>query len=268
MYSLAKFASRGRPLRRPLPDPYGVFALRNIRFRPGATSMIAGKPGSFKSVLALNLLARWAKADQSAVYFSADSDEYTVARRMAGILTGASPEKIEMDFLAGNYAAYMGALESLGNVRFEYRTLDIDEIAERLAAYETVHGDFPDVVFIDNLMNYVESAGEWERMRDMTRELDALARETKSHICVLHHASEGYGDPYLPPARTAVQGKVTQLARLVLTVGANGNVLLVACVKNTNGPQDAGADPMKCMRFQIEPSLSVMDVADYQEELR
>ena len=264
MYALAKFASRTGRLGKPLPSPFPVFDLENVRFRLGATSMIAGKPGAFKSVLALNMMKYWTLAGYPSVYFSADSDEHTVARRMAGIITGTSADVIDADFTAGNFRQYMPALESLGLVRFEYRILDMEGIAERLAAYEAVYGDYPPIVFIDNLMNFSDSTDDWGLMRDMTRELDALARETKSHICILHHASESWGRASDPVPRAAIQGKITQLSRLVLTCAADGLTIKVACTKNTNGPQHPDAN--RWMNFTVLPSLEVVD--NYQDSLR
>lgn len=257
LYSIAKFASRTGRLGRPLESPFPVFDMENVRFRYGATSMIAGKPGAFKSTLALNLLVRWVGSGHSAVYFSVDSDEFTVARRLAGIMTGAEAQKVDTDFLAGRHADYMPSLKQFGNVRFEYRSMEMDDIADRLAAYEAVHGSYPGIVFIDNLIDFSESSDDWSRMIDMLREFDALARETRSHICVLHHASEGYGNACDPVPRAAIQGKVSQIPRLILTVAASGSALAVCCVKNTNGPQYPDANHW--MPFSVQPSLKITD---------
>ena len=225
--------------------------------------MIAGKPGAFKSILALNMLKYWTNSGFSAVYFSADSDEHTVARRLSGIITGTISDTINADFEAGRFRDYMPALESLGIARFEYRALDMEGIAERLAAYEAVYGDFPAIVFIDNLINFSPTSDDWGAMRDMTTELDALARETKSHICVLHHASESWGRAADPVPRAAIQGKITQIPRTVLTCAADGLMLKVCCVKNTNGPQFPDAN--RWMNFTVQPSLEITD--NYQEML-
>src|ERR1035438_3939122 len=56
MYSLRKFNGRTGNIGQALPDVFPSFALARITFRQGATSMIAGPPGSFKSVTALNLI--------------------------------------------------------------------------------------------------------------------------------------------------------------------------------------------------------------------
>lgn len=257
MFSLAKFASRTGRLGKPLPSPFHSFELENIRFRYGATSMIAGKPGAFKSILALNMLNIWAREGLPTFYFSADSDEHTVARRLAGIITGMDSEKVDADFTAGQYGAYLDSLRTLGRVRFEYKAVDLEGIAERLNAYEGVAGDYPPVVVIDNLINFSETTDDWAGMRDMTNELDKLARETSSHIMVLHHASEGWGRAADPVPRAAIQGKITQIPRLALTCAADFRHLKVVCVKNTNGPQYP--DATRWMDFQVEPSLSITE---------
>lgn len=265
MFSIHKFLSRTGRLGTPLPTPYPIFDIERVKFRYGGTSMLAGKPGSFKSILALNLMTRWAEMGLSALYFSADSDEFTVARRIAGILTDTDSGKVDADFEQRKYAPYMTALASLGeSARFEYRAFDdIEEIYKRVNLYELVYGGYPDLIFIDNLINFAPSTDDWGAMRDMTNAFDGLARETKTHVCVLHHASEGYGEHSDPVPSKAIQGKVSQIPRLVLTTAAAGTDLAVAAVKNTNGPQFPSAD--HTMPFKVQPSLRVTD--NYEEML-
>ena len=258
MFSLAKFRTRTGNMGKPLPSPFDVFDFENVRFRHGATSMIAGQPGSFKSVFALNMLTRWARMGIGGIYFSADSDEFTVARRCAGLMTDIDQTTVEGAFARNTgdvYDRLMYELGDLRDIRFEYRAMDIDKIAERLGSYEQVWGDYPDIVFIDNLINYSSSATDWGEMIDFIRELDELARETRSHICVLHHASEGGVKAGQPVPSRDIQGKVTQLPRLVLTTACEGPHLMLSCVKNTNGPSYPNAD--RWMDFVIKPSMRV-----------
>jgi hypothetical protein len=94
-------------------------------------------------------------------------------------------------------------------------------------------------------------------MIDLLNEFNSLALETMSHICVLHHASEGYGNSGDPVPRQAIQGKLSQIPRLILTIAASGTARALACVKNTNGPQHPDAD--KWMEFEVEDSLRMHD---------
>lgn len=263
MYSLSKFHSRTGRLGQPLESPYPVFDAENARFRYGGTSMIAGKPGSFKSILALNMLSRWVAQGYTGLYLSADSDERTVASRVAAIGSGTEWTKVDADFEVGRYAPYQKALDALALVRFEYRVLEMEDIASRLHTFEDVFTTYPDIVFLDNLINFAPSTDDWGFMRDMTNQLDSLARETMSHICVLHHASEGWGTSADPVPRAAIQGKITQIPRLVLTTAANETSLAVCCVKNTNGKQFP--DAQKFMPFDVEDSLRIND--DYRRSL-
>jgi len=226
--------------------------------------MIAGNPGSFKSIMALNIMTQWAKAGLSGVYFSADSDEFTVARRAGAILTGDAEELVEARMVAGDGGKYAQALTRLDAVKFVYKSLDIDGITVELQSFESVYGAYPDFVIVDNLMDYVDSAGEWELMRTLTRDLDVIARKTTAHVCILHHTSEASVPAGVVPPSSSIQGKVTQKARLVLTLAARGMSLEAACVKNTNGPQDPTG--RTTMQFFVRSSLRVDDVS-YRAEM-
>ncbi len=246
MYSPRKFASRVGDIGRALPDPFNYMGKEQVQFRYCATSMIAGVPGSYKSVFALNMVVNWAKVDVSCLYFSADSEEFTVVKRLSGILTDQPLDDIEHAMLRGQNAPYvqaMGVLADAG-VEFEYESMGLEEMARRIKSYEAVYGAYPDVVFVDNLIDFVDNPDDWGGMLLMTRELDSMARKLRCHVCILHHAKlrvpygkEDDHDWGKPPADYEIQGKITQEPRLVLTMAADGMTTRVACVKNTNGPQ-------------------------------
>jgi hypothetical protein len=268
MYSPAKFPSRIGNIGSALPDPFNVFGANQIHFRHGATSMIAGAPGSFKSILALNMLAEWARLGIGVMYFSADSDEFTVVKRLSGILTGDSLDAIEGKILRRQTRRYVEALRKTDSVQFEYEQMNMATIANRIKSYEQVYGRFPEVVFIDNLIDFAESPDDWGGMLILTRELDALAKEVKAHIVILHHArlrmKENASSPEFgrPPADYEIQGKITQVPRLVLTVAAENMSLRLSCVKNTNGPQTR--DASISWRFQVRPNMQIADISSMQ----
>lgn len=239
--------------------------MRNATFRYGGTSMIAGKPGSFKSALALNLMIRWVRDHgMTALYFSADSDEGIVKRRVSSIITGRPWAQVDGDYNAGHAERYAAARASLDNVRFVYHAVEVDEVAERCAAFEVLYGEYPNLVFIDNLINFAEHPQDWDGMGKMIIEWDAMAREFSSHFCILHHASEGWGAFNTPVPSAAIQGKLSQLSRLTLTTAANERQIAVCCVKNTNGPSDPGAQ--NPMLFSVAESLAIED--DYRREMQ
>jgi len=265
IYRLRKFSGRVGEIGKPLPNPFKTFGDNRVLFRRGGTSMLAGAPGSFKSVLALNMVAYWANHSVTGVYFSADSDELTVSRRMAGILTGDPIERVEAAMLRGDREQYINTLACLDDIQFEYNQLDMDGITTRLQSHEAVYGAWPDVVCIDNLIDFVESPDDWGGLLQMIKDLDALSREIKAHICILHHAKlRGGGDSRKkpdpgelnrPPADWEIQGRVTQIPRLVLSVKESGMRLNVATIKNTNGPMCR--DGSKYMEFEVAQSMRV-----------
>jgi hypothetical protein len=71
-----------------------------------------------------------------------------------------------------------------------------------------------------------------------------IARETDSAIFILHHTSEAEGDPLRPPSRRSIQGKVSQLPEMILTVAMDTaqGVLRLACVKNRFAKHSAMGD--------------------------
>jgi hypothetical protein len=257
MQTLAKAVTRSGLMGAPLPDVYDSLTKMKVTFRRGATSMIAGPPGSYKSTLALNLLTRWADRGVTGVYVSADSDQFTVGKRCAGIITGDTLDKVEKTLRDGSYT---GPLRRLSDVQWEFESLDLRAIQIRMLAFEQKYGSFPDVLFLDNLMNMLDNPADFQGQIRMCRDLDTLARETKTHICILHHTSEVYKGSE-PPPRSAIQGKVSQFPRLILTMNAVGPDMMVAVVKNTNGP--AQADGKFYTDFIIDtPTARVLEMTN------
>jgi RecA-family ATPase len=228
----------------PLPDVYPSLAREQVKFRRGGTSLVAGWPGSFKSTWALNEVVMWAREGLTILYVSADSDDFTVAKRVAAMITGDRMVDVEKTIRQGAYAEH---LNSLGNVHWEFRSLNIQQLDERLVAIKQIHGAMPDLIVIDNLMNVVSSPTDYAGQMIMMRDLDQVARAASAHIMVLHHTHEAAmnkGTPAQPQAVWEIHGKVNQFPRLVLTLAAVADEeresahLMVACVKNTNGPAD------------------------------
>jgi KaiC/GvpD/RAD55 family RecA-like ATPase len=261
MMTLRKFASRTGDTGIPLPSLYSSWEKNQVTFRRGSTSMIAGTPGTYKSILALNMAAQWALKGHSILYFSADSDESVVARRMAGILTGDKATDIECR-IQENPGYYEGALSKLGDLRFAYDSrLTVTGVRDYLAAWETVYGEYPEIIVIDNLINFAEYPDDWAAMLVVIRDMDDIARETGAHACILHHAKIRSGkkeqDEGWPPADWEISGKVTQLSRLVLTLAAEDQSLYWSVVKNTTGKQDRQARMRHGM--DVEDSLRIRD---------
>lgn len=257
MYSLYKTHARSEYVGRSLPAPFPTFDLNRWTFRHGATSMLAGRPGAFKSVLALNIAITWAQAGKTGMYFAADSDEHEMFSRVASIVTGDDHSVVEA---SGRSAKYVDAVKSVDRIKFVDGNLSLDGIRNTLDAFDTVHGRYPDFVFLDNLMDYAARSDDWGGMWDITVFLAEMARETQAHACILHHCSTKFlADK--PPSMSEIQGQVTQKPRLVLTLGANEAGVMIAAVKNRHGRQDPTGAVF--YGFLVEPSLRISDQARY-----
>ena len=270
MYSPYRFADRVGDIGQPLPDPFKQLADNRAKFRRGATSLIAGTPGAFKSVMALNMLVTWAGQGIGSLYFAADSDEVTVVNRLTGIVTGVNVERVERQMMEdkGKRQEYKARLyEDLPGVEFEYEQMDFEDVVKHVKSYEAVYGKYPDVIFIDNLIDFVESPTDYGGMLEFIRSMDGLSKEIKAHVCILHHAKlrdsnksdndSDDKDPMQPPADWEVQGRITQLSRLVLTICAVGLHVNMSVVKNTLGPQTREAS--RVFSFEVYASMKVAE---------
>lgn len=245
MYTPKRFVNRVGNIGQRLPDPFPELGHEGAHFRRGNTSMVAGIPGSFKSIWALNAVNTWAKQRISTLYLSADGDEFTVVRRLAGIITGDNADVVESRMTRNDTERYERALSTLDGVEFEYEQFDFEEIVTHVKSYEAAYGAYPDVIVLDNLIDFVSSPFAFDEMLVLIKELDSLAKEVKSHVMILHHAKLTSPNPNAknpppmgkPPADHEISGKVTQLPTLVLTMAAAGLTLNVANVKNRNGKQ-------------------------------
>src|SRR5690606_26196678 len=116
-----------------------------------------------------------------------------------------------------------------------------DDLMLETMAFAEVHGDFPAVIVIDNLMNLVgQNEDEWGSMREHTKALHRLVRVTNASVFVLHHMGETTKDPRYPSPRSALQGKVAQLPEMILSLAMDSEFgeLRAAVVKSRFGKQD------------------------------
>jgi predicted ATP-dependent serine protease len=199
--------------------------------------MIAGAPNAGKSLIALNYAL---DAHIPTLYVSADTDAYTTAIRAAAHLTGHTVRGVEAAFQTeGGADFYEDQLRAVKNVRFDfYPSPTLDDIQLTVMAYAEAYGTYPELIIVDNLMNVVSlHENEWTGLRDIAKSMHHMARETDAAVFILHHTSENEGRPDTPPARKAIQGKVSQLPELILTVALvpSTGEFRVAAVKNRFG---------------------------------
>jgi KaiC/GvpD/RAD55 family RecA-like ATPase len=242
--------------REALPDVLGL-ARYGINIRRGQVTMIAAQPSVGKSVLAIGGLAiPWARLGIRSLYFSADSDEMTVLKRAAASVTGQTQQYVERSLLEGR-SEVRNALAALkGGVAFSFETDPTYQHLnlETLAFYEA-WGEYPQAIFIDNLMDVVgDNEDEFGSMRDTSKALKRLARQTDAAIIALHHCTEQERLSINPPSRREITGKVSQKAELIITLGLDdeGSIMRIAPVKNRDGKQDRGGTYNIPLRIDFE----------------
>lgn len=220
--------------------------------------MIAGCPGSMKSMLTLAL------ADQMKVptlYFSSDSDAFTMSSRLLARATGTTSEQAEA-MMTEDAMFASDVLNEYGNIRWNFHpSPTLDDIWLEAEAHLEMFGYYPELTVIDIAMDVDHQDGdEFATLRSLMREMKRYARETESGVLVVHHTSEAVpGNPCQP--RSAIMGKIAQLPILILTTAVRGGQLYVACVKNRfgKGPADGSlyftfdADGDRCTI--IEPAV-------------
>jgi RecA-superfamily ATPases implicated in signal transduction len=228
----------------PLPDPFK--GLRNskygVRFYPGQLVMIAGPPGGGKTTLSLAAVLRMGV---SCLYFSADSNEMTMLCRAASALTGHSVSAVYGAWEFGMFRELYGHVLKGSPIRFEFEPTDpsITDITNALEAYHEVEGAYPRLLVIDTITNTESGeANEWGGYRKTAKDLHWLARRTKACVLVLCHTSEQNMDHVLAaPPRSAIQGKISQLPSVIITMATNDAEMFLGVVKNRFGPSDPAA---------------------------
>lgn len=242
MRTLSRIAVDRSQTAEPLPDVFASLREAGIRPRRATVTMFAGTPGSMKTFMVLYMLA---KMGLPTLFFSADTDAKTITKRAAAMLTGDTQDRVEVGLRTeGGASYYSEELEKLSMIRwvFESDPTYQDLVLETMAFAEA-HGRFPEIIVVDNLMNVVgENEDEWGSMRDTTKAFKRLVRFTDAALFVLHHMAERRSDNTVPAPRSDLQGKVSQLPEVILSLAFDGvSGLAVAPVKNRFGPADATA---------------------------
>jgi predicted ATP-dependent serine protease len=214
--------------------------------------MIAGPPGGGKTFLALDAAL---KMNVPTLYLSCDSDELTMVTRAAAAVTGHRQRDVKETLRLGLFKEVYGKWlrNSPLKIEFDPSNPTFQDIAYILEAYHEMEGQYPKLIILDNVMNLEsDTDNEWAGIRKASKDLHWLARKTKACLVALHHTSEPdakYADKkQLAPPRSAIQGKISQMSPVILTVDTDGALMWVAVVKNRFGQADKNAnDPLRFM---------------------
>jgi KaiC/GvpD/RAD55 family RecA-like ATPase len=266
MRSLTHVLVGDGPKAQALPDVYPPLAARDIRFRRGQCTMIAAQPNGGKSMFALNYLIH---SGVDGLYISADTDPVTTMLRSAATVLGKTVNEIEAACATTSGAEFVrDSLEELQErIRFSFDpSPSLEDIALEIEAWNSLFGQPPTLIVVDNLMNVVGgNDNEWSAMREAMVALHHIARVTNSCLLVLHHVSENESKATSPAPRRALQGKVSQLPEAILTLAMdpNNNQLKVCAVKNRHGKHDPTGEDYEVL--YVDPAR--MSIYSTQSEL-
>ncbi|ATW69354.1 DnaB-like replicative helicase [Streptomyces phage Manuel] len=253
MKTLFRSVRRGLSAGEPLPAPWPIFDQKKITFRRSSMQMIAGPPGSMKTVMMLNIVDQMG-SDVPTLYHSSDSDDFTMATRVLSMKTGLTTEEAEEVIMAGDHTN-SDALRQFGHVKWSFHAAPtLEHMWREAEAFREVHGEYPHHTIIDILMDVdYEGAGE-QNYWALMAELKVMARDQQTSLTIVHHTSEA-AKGGTPPPRSAIMGKANQLPTTILTLwgDAHNETIDVAVVKNRFGPQDAMAK--KFFRMKAQPAL-------------
>lgn len=255
-FKLARVAKRGLTTGEPLPDVFHTLKEQGIRFYRGGVSLVAGTPGSMKTMFILNLVDLM---KIPTLYISNDSNEMTIVSRMLARRTKQDSRLMREKALKDpDWASRV--LADMDWVRWNFSpSPTLEEIEEEVMAFEELWGDQPHMVVVDILMkvDYVEDGGGTDE--SIIRYLDRLARETGACFVVACHTSENVeGNPCQP--LKAVLNKISKIPIMVLTTAHRDGVFYLCAAKNRDGAADATG--YRHVTFLIDPSIATLEELD------
>lgn len=263
MKTLHRTVRRGVSSGEPLPSPWPIFEERKMHFRRGSISMIAGPPGSMKTVLMLNIVKQMGTKVPT-MYHSSDSDDFTMASRALSMLTGTPSDETELWVMGQKQMAY-DVLRDMDHIRWSFKSSPtLEHMWNEAEAFREIKGTYPHHTVIDIMMDIdYEGAGE-QNYWALMAELKDMAREQETAITVVHHTSES-AKGGSPPPRSAIMGKANQLPTLILTLwgDSHAGTLDVATVKNRFGAQDAMAK--KYFTMKADPAICLIEERDEKD---
>ncbi|MEV7814285.1 hypothetical protein AB0P05_26705 [Streptomyces flaveolus] len=204
-------------------------------------SMLAGIPGSHKTRIMLNALVNMGV---STLAFSTDSDQDTVSSRLLAIAT-RRPTSVTEDWLRTQPEQCAQHLARYDFIRWDFRPdPTLDDIWHGLYAYHETEGRYPDQTVIDIASDVGHDTGdEWGSLRDLMRQAKVIARETGTHLWLVHHCSDSSSTKKPCPRRADIHGKVAAIPELIVTCGVDASgALYAAPVKNRHAKASADAE--------------------------
>lgn len=204
--------------------------------------MLCGPSGAGKSFLALDAAL---KMGCTCLYLSCDSDESTMLVRAGAAVTKHSQRDVRETLRRNMFAEVYGPKLRQAHIRLEFDPSNptLQDIAHTLDAYWEAEAAYPELVVLDNMLNLEgDGANEWSFLRQASKDLHWIARKTKACVLGLHHTSEDKEALSLrAPPKSAIKGKISEMAPVILTVGPGQGGVWMAVVKHRHGTDDPKA---------------------------
>lgn len=261
--TLHRTVKRGVSAGEPLPEVWPSWTDNQITIRRGTLNMVAGPPGSMKTVLGLNYVNELGPK-VPVMYHSSDSDDFTMASRTLSMLTGKTTDDSEMLVMGQSDLAYR-ILQDFEHVRWSFRSSPtIEHMKLEAEAYRELKGTYPHLTVLDIMMDVIYDGVAEQNYWALMAELKDMARDQETAMLVVHHTSES-AKPGSPPPRAAIMGKANQLPATILTLWGDSHrqELQVAVVKNRFGPQDATAHSY----FTMKAEPQIMKISEAEKKM-
>lgn len=234
-----------------LTDLYGM----GVNFRQGQLFMIAGQPGSGKSLFAQWLCDKW---NLPCMYVSMDMSPTDTVTRLGSLKTGYTFDRVKQAFEKDDDESVYIESEidtSLTDFVFDDAPT-LRDLVKELCAYVEMYGEWPRVFVLDNLLDIDhESQDKYEAWQNTILWLKSLARLTKMTVIIIHHARELEKSDY-PSPRRDLAGKPSQSLELTFTVSLTPEgKYRIAVVKNRGGQSDPSAE--RGVQFVCIPSRMI-----------
>ena len=219
-----------------LPQPFQTLAANGIWLREGQMSLVLAAPGVGKTLFAHNFALH---SRVPSLYFSADSDQFTVYLRTAAILSGNELEVVEEQLQDERWAAYYRQLVA-GSDHIDWQFdphITVERVTLHTRAYREKVGEDPGLIVIDNLSNAVEDmSDQYTEMQELCREFHRGARATRAHLMVLTHVTGQYEDGDRAIPLSGALGKVGKYPEQVFSLHrADDQTLGFTVPKNRGG---------------------------------
>jgi hypothetical protein len=243
---------------KPLPAPYRAFERAQALLYPGAVTLLAGGPGSMKTITSLNFVNQ---LRVPTMYISNDSTQFTIIDRVFSLLTGS--ESVSNKSILNNEPERAAkALKAWEKVQFDFDSKpSIEDMVVNCEAFYEIHGNYPKLMVLDILMNVDHEGVAEQNYWRLMPELKEMASDMKMALLGVHHTSESAKGEPCPPM-SSIMGKANQLPELIITQApirkAEGKMSIAyAVVKNRNGPSSPDGKmyfelPVFPSRFKIE----------------